>query len=109
MNDFGKMSEYPYDHDYSLREGLSRESRFMIANTVIDPLTNLPVMMQFISLANEKIESGKGKYALIYLDIVDFKAFNDNYGFSEGNDLLKFLADSLVSIFEYSPYLSRFS
>ena len=108
MNDFGKMSEYPYDHDYSLREGLSRESRFMIANTVIDPLTNLPVMMQFISLANEKIESGKGKYALIYLDIVDFKAFNDNYGFSEGNDLLKFLADSLVSIFEYS-IISRFS
>ncbi len=57
-----------------------------------NPLTGLP--------GNNEIEkelihciSGKSKYSVIYLDLDNFKAYNDVYGFENGDKVIKLLAN----------------
>ncbi|MBU3154599.1 EAL domain-containing protein [Clostridium estertheticum] len=54
-----------------------------------NPLTGLPgnvVIEDFIS----KLIIDKKKFSLLYFDINDFKAFNDKYGFENGDRILSF-------------------
>ena len=52
-------------------------------------------------LLGEAHASGKA-LTLIYFDIVGFKAFNERYGFSSGNELLWKLAGAIISEFQGS-------
>ncbi|MCR4842765.1 MAG: EAL domain-containing protein, partial [Eubacterium sp.] len=88
---------------------LSSESRFLIQNTVIDQLTELPVMMQFLALTEERLgEECDTKHAVIYCDVDNFKFFNRKFGFQSGNDLLKYVADLLKEHFP-KGIVSRFA
>ncbi|MDH7576370.1 MAG: response regulator [Bacillota bacterium] len=42
----------------------------------------------------------KRKFAALYLDIDNFKAYNDTYGFLQGDEVIKFLAELLISVFQ---------
>ena len=57
-----------------------------------DSLTGLPNMTHFFSLAEagkEAVLGDGGKAALIYMDLNGMKSYNDNYGFAEGDKLLR--------------------
>ena len=57
-----------------------------------DSLTGLPNMTHFFSLAEagrEAVLGDGGKAALIYMDLNGMKGYNDNYGFAEGDNLLR--------------------
>ncbi len=60
-------------------------------NRMVSPLTGLPGNVQ-IQAEMKKRLSNKEKYAMIYIDLDNFKAYNDTYGFSNGDEIIKFTA-----------------
>jgi GGDEF domain-containing protein len=59
------------------------------------PLTHLPGGLAIENVLKARIESG-APFAFCLIDIDNFKAFNDRYGYSRGNDVLTFTAQSIV-------------
>ena len=59
-----------------------------------NPLTGLPGNT---AIEREMIAriSMKSPYAFLYIDIDNFKGFNDYYGYQKGDDIIEFLADVL--------------
>lgn len=60
------------------------------------PLTRLPGNMAIEQVLQGKMEHGE-KFALCYIDLDDFKAFNDKYGYAKGSDLIKMTGEVLYS------------
>jgi len=58
------------------------------------PLTRLPGNMAIEQVLKGKMEHGE-KFALCYIDLDDFKAFNDKYGYAKGSDLIKMTGEVL--------------
>ncbi|MGB4782265.1 diguanylate cyclase domain-containing protein, partial [Candidatus Methylomirabilis sp.] len=56
-----------------------------------NPLTRLPGNNTILREIQRRLDSGL-PFALAYLDIDSFKAFNDRYGFSRGDDALRMTA-----------------
>lgn len=52
------------------------------------PLTRLPGNIAIEQVLKEKMERGE-KFALCYIDLDDFKAYNDKYGYAQGSELIK--------------------
>lgn len=65
-----------------------RRSREMRA---INPLTQLPGNVQIQEEVAGRVATGR-PFALMYVDLNDFKAFNDFYGFARGDEVIKLLA-----------------
>jgi GGDEF domain-containing protein len=66
-----------------LRLALSRMTRSLDAN----PLTGLPGNTSILHETTRRIDGGK-LFALAYLDIDNFKSFNDRYGYGRGDEVL---------------------
>lgn len=86
----------PYDIDVLLariRGHLRRASQRPVRN----PLTGLPgnVLLQ---AELERLISGMSPFALLYLDIDNFKAFNDVYGFARGDRAIHLLANVINEV-----------
>ena len=60
-------------------------------NSMVRPLTGLPGNVQ-IQAEMKKRLTNKEKYAMMYIDLDNFKAYNDTYGFSNGDEIIKFTA-----------------
>lgn len=75
--------------ELSLRVSLSfsRSARELDAN----PLTRLPGNNSIIKETQKRIYSDK-RFALAYIDIDHFKAYNDKYGFTRGDEILRMTA-----------------
>ena len=65
-----------------------RRSREMRA---INPLTQLPGNVQVQQEVSSHVSEGR-PFALMYIDLDNFKAFNDYYGFLRGDEAIKMLA-----------------
>ena len=77
------------------------EESFLKAN-YYDNLTGLPNMTFFFSLAEEgkaAITAKGGQAVFLYIDLDGMKGYNDNYGFAEGDRLLKAFAQILDNTF----------
>ncbi|MDR2592761.1 MAG: GGDEF domain-containing protein [Chitinispirillales bacterium] len=59
-----------------------------------NPLTKLPGNLIIEGEITRRI-FGQGPYCIIYIDIDNFKAYNDAYGFENGDLILKFTADTI--------------
>ncbi|MDL1970269.1 MAG: diguanylate cyclase [Candidatus Desulfofervidaceae bacterium] len=62
-----------------------------------NPLTKLPGNTTIISKIQLLIEQNKD-FALGYVDLNHFKAYNDKYGFSRGDEVIKMLARVLTNV-----------
>lgn len=65
------------------------------ANLDASPLTRLPGNVSINKELMEKIQN-KEKFAALYVDIDNFKALNDYYGFEEGDNVIKETARILI-------------
>lgn len=63
-------------------------------NRRISPLTGLPGNVQ-IQAEMKKRLLNKDKFAILYFDLDNFKAYNDVYGFSNGDEIIKFTARTI--------------
>lgn len=60
-------------------------------NRMVSPLTGLPGNVQIQAEMKKRLSNGK-KYGMIYIDLDNFKAYNDTYGFSNGDEMIKLTA-----------------
>ncbi|WP_456430891.1 GGDEF domain-containing protein [Thermosulfuriphilus sp.] len=95
---------YPVD-DFICRECavehlLNRvELAFARSHRVADnnPLTKLPGNSSILKAIQEAVEAGR-PVAIGYVDIDNFKPYNDRYGFARGDEVIRMLARILVNV-----------
>jgi GGDEF domain-containing protein len=86
----------------SASDGLDREIQEMMLKIKdsqqryldASPLTRLPGNMAIEQVLQGKMDHGE-KFALCYVDLDDFKAYNDRYGYAKGSDLIKMTGEVL--------------
>lgn len=61
----------------------------------VSPLTGLPGNFRIATTIDDRIKSG-GPFAIAWVDLDNFKAFNDHYGFMRGDQVIKFTAHVLL-------------
>lgn len=76
-----------------------------------DPLTGLPnrtVFSLHLARALEAVRRGEGaRYAVLYLDLDDFKSINDSLGHVQGDDILKAAAQRLRVVIDEQYVVAR--
>lgn len=68
-----------------------------------NPLTGLPGNVS-IEERVEKLIGCKEPFAIIYFDLDNFKAYNDAYGFNNGDLMIKAVADTLKAVCEVEDF-----
>jgi diguanylate cyclase (GGDEF)-like protein len=63
----------------------------------LSPLTRLPGNLAIETELRKRMASG-GPFAILYLDLDSFKAFNDVYGFTHGDEAIKLVAGAAVDV-----------
>ena len=88
----------PFDLDELLArvKNLLRRSRDLRG---LNPLTKLPGNTQIQEELSRRIANGE-TFALMYIDLDNFKAFNDHYGFMRGDRAIKLLAHRATEILD---------
>jgi diguanylate cyclase (GGDEF)-like protein/PAS domain S-box-containing protein len=89
-----------------------KESEARIAHLALhDPLTELPNRRFFMELANKAIaqaqRTGEG-FALLALDLDDFKHVNDTQGHAAGDELIRVLTQRVVATLRDTDVAARF-
>ena len=73
--------------------------RMVLRRSAIDleanPLTKLPGNVSIINELNRRLES-KNLFAVCYIDLDKFKAYNDKYGFEHGDEVIRETARILI-------------
>ncbi len=75
---------------YSIRNLL----RLLDSNRMVSPLTGLPGNVKIQAEMKKRLLNGN-IYAMLYIDLDNFKAYNDIYGFSNGDEIIKFTANTI--------------
>ncbi|MGZ4119083.1 MAG: response regulator [Actinomycetota bacterium] len=63
----------------------------------VSPLTGLPGNVQIEGEMQRRVSAGD-EFAVLWLDLDNFKAFNDRYGFIRGDDAINYLATVLREV-----------
>jgi diguanylate cyclase (GGDEF)-like protein len=63
----------------------------------LSPLTRLPGNLAIEAELRRRIDA-KEPFAVLYLDLDNFKAFNDVYGFTHGDEAIQLIASSAVDV-----------
>jgi diguanylate cyclase (GGDEF)-like protein len=75
--------------------------RMTLRRSAIDleanPLTRLPGNVSILNELSRRLES-KGLFAICYIDLDKFKAYNDKYGFEHGDEVIRQTARILITI-----------
>ncbi|MBR2240192.1 MAG: diguanylate cyclase [Clostridia bacterium] len=84
----------PIDEEY-LYYTIVNIIRLLDINRTVSPLTGLPGNVQ-IQAEMKKRLMNKETFVMLYLDLDNFKAYNDTYGFIKGDEIIKFTARTIV-------------
>lgn len=63
--------------------------KLLVTNRTISPLTGLPGNVQIQTELKKRL-SRKEDFTVLYLDLDNFKAYNDVYGFLKGDEIIKY-------------------
>lgn len=104
------------DVEYFISKPVDREYLFFVIknlvsllmkNRRISPLTGLPGNVQ-IQAEMKKRLLNKDKFAILYFDLDNFKAYNDVYGFANGDEIIKFTARVITKHIHLIPDSENF-
>ena len=84
----------PVDEEY-LYYTVKNLNRLLAINRRISPLTGLPGNVQIHAELKKRL-SKKEAFCVLYLDLDNFKAYNDVYGFLKGDQIIDFTAEVIV-------------
>ena len=80
---------------------------FVSINRRISPLTGLPGNVQIQTEMKKRLLK-RDAFAVMYFDLDNFKAYNDVYGFSNGDEVIKLLARIIVKNIHNIEYGNNF-
>lgn len=80
---------------------------FVMINRRISPLTGLPGNVQIQTEMKKRLLK-RDAFAVMYFDLDNFKAYNDVYGFSNGDEVIKLLARIIVKNIHNIEYGNSF-
>ena len=83
----------PVDEQY-LYYTVKNLNRLLSSNRRISPLTGLPGNVQIHAELKKRIVK-KESFSVLYLDLDNFKAYNDVYGFLKGDEIIEFTAETI--------------
>jgi len=86
-----------------IRATLRRQTRLPSLN----PLTRLPGNIAIAAEIQRRLDAGE-PFAVIYIDLDNFKALNDAYGFARGDQVIMLLADELRAL-QAGPFPAIFA
>ena len=69
--------------------------RLLVVNRTISPLTGLPGNIQIQAELKKRLARNED-FTVLYLDLDNFKAYNDVYGFLKGDEIIKFTAKTIL-------------
>ena len=99
LNILKKSVEYyirkPVDEEY-LYHTIKNIGRLLSINRTISPLTGLPGNVQIHAELKKRLTK-KEEFAVLYIDLDNFKAYNDVYGFLKGDQIIQFTANVILS------------
>lgn len=104
------------DVQYYIKKPLDEEYFFytiknivglLTKNRRISPLTGLPGNVQ-IQAEMKKRLLNKETFAMLYFDLDNFKAYNDVYGFANGDEIIKFTARTISKHIHQIPDSDNF-
>ena len=90
----------PVDTDY-LYFTIKNLNRLLNINRRISALTGLPGNVQIHAELKKRI-SNKGEFSVLYLDLDNFKAYNDVYGFLKGDEIIEFTAQTTLRCIHFN-------
>ncbi len=109
FNDQGEITHYTTIlHDITERVRSQKLLEYMATH---DNLTNLPNRLLFqdrVNHAMANVRRNQSKLAILFLDLDDFKAVNDAFSHSQGDDLLVKIADRIGKCLRETDTVARF-
>lgn len=84
----------PIDEQY-LYYTIKNLIRLLYLNRKVSPLTGLPGNVQIQAEMKKRLLNDE-HFVMLYIDLDNFKAYNDIYGFVNGDKLIKFTAKTIV-------------
>lgn len=96
----------PIDKEY-LYYVIRNTVRLMYMNRIVSPLTGLPGNVQIQTEIKKRLANDHD-FAVLYFDLDNFKAYNDLYGFSKGDQIIKFTARTISTNVQADKYESGF-
>ncbi len=84
----------PIDNEY-LYYTIVNIIKLLDLNRTVSPLTGLPGNVQIQAEIKKRFLNGD-KFVMLYLDLDNFKAYNDVYGFIKGDEIIKFTGKTIV-------------
>lgn len=96
----------PIDEEY-IYYTIKNIVRLMHMNRRVSPLTGLPGNVQIQAELKKRILK-KEEFAVLYFDLDNFKAYNDTYGFLNGDEVIKFTAKVITKNIHNSDCISSF-
>ena len=101
---------YVYGSISNITESKEKEIKINYMNNY-DDITGIPNRRYFTSKAKKMIkntERNKKDFAIVFMDIDNFKYVNDTYGHEVGDELLKGFCNRIKNILDYNCTLARF-
>jgi len=74
----------------------------------LNPLTGLPGNAAIMRELAQRLAAGR-RLACMHIDVDDFKAYNDHYGFARGDDAIRTTADTILDALEAAPDPEHFA
>ena len=96
----------PVDEQY-LYYTVKNVNRLLSSNRRISPLTGLPGNVQIHAELKKRITK-KEPFSVLYLDLDNFKAYNDVYGFLKGDEIIEFTAETILNCIHNSEFDDTF-
>lgn len=93
IEDYIRLGDLDKDLKMRIELSLKRIERIMATN----PLTKLPGNIVIQREIQKRLDRGE-IFALAYADLDNFKPFNDKYGFSRGDEVIKILGRIIMNI-----------
>lgn len=96
----------PVDEKY-LYHTVKNLNRLLASNRRISPLTGLPGNVQIHAELKKRIQKREA-FSVLYLDLDNFKAYNDVYGFLKGDQIIEFTAETIMKTIQNSELEETF-
>ena len=86
----------PVDEQY-LYYTVKNLNRLLASNRRVSPLTVLPGNVQIHAELKKRILKQE-PFSVLYVDLDNFKAYNDVYGFLKGDEIIEFTAETIIEL-----------